>query len=101
LSEQQSKSGSESKVPVTGLNDNLEFMGRRLHIQTEHMELPVARIVTQVFSNGRVLLSKKMECPADIHEPHDVGRIQKLMSAQHYQVLQEIEAKQARILSSR
>ncbi len=65
-------------------------MGRRLHVQTEHMELPEARIVTQVFSNGRVLLSKKTECPADIHESPDVGRIQKLMSAQHYQVLQEI-----------
>jgi hypothetical protein len=101
LSNQPSKNGTDAKVPVTGLNDNLEFMGRRLHIQTEHMEFPVARIVTQVFSNGRVLLSQKTECPADLQEFQDFGRIQNLMSAQHYRVLQEITAKQARILGSR
>lgn len=94
------KTGAELKFPVTGLNDNLEFMGRCLHVQTEHIESPVMRIITQVFSNGRVLLSKKTECPPDIRESQDFSRIQKLMSAQHYQVLQEIEAKQARILGS-
>ena len=84
-----------------GLNDNLEFMGRRLHVQTEHTEFPVPRIVTHVFSNGRVLLSKKTECPPDIRESPDFNRIQKLMSSQHHQVLKEIAAKQARILGSR
>jgi hypothetical protein len=101
LSEQQRNCGTELKIPLMGLNDNLEFMGRRLHVQTEHTEFPVARIVTHVFSNGRVLLSKKTECPPDAPESHDFSRIQKLMSAQHYQVLKEIEAKQARILGSR
>jgi hypothetical protein len=100
LSEQQSYSGTEAKSSVTGLNDNLEFMGRRLHIQTEYTEFPMARIVTQVFSSGRVLLSKKTECPADIQASRDSSRIQKLMSAQHHQVLQEIAAKQARLLGS-
>ena len=59
LSEHQAKSGSELKLPVVGLNDNLVFMGRQLHVQTEHTGFPVARIVTQVFCSGRVLLSKK------------------------------------------
>ena len=76
-------------------------MGRQLHIQTEHTGFPVARIVTQVFSNGRVLLSKKAECLPDTCESQDIIRIQKLMNSQHYQVLQEIAAKQARILGSR
>jgi hypothetical protein len=101
LSEQPTKTGADLKIPVPGLNDNLEFMGKRLHVQTEHTEFPVARIVTQVFSNGRVLLSKKTECAAGIRELRDFDRIQKLMSAQHYQVLQEIEAKQAKLLGSR
>jgi hypothetical protein len=101
LSEQQNKSGTEPKTHVMGLNDNLEFMGKQLHVQTEHMEFPVARIVTHVFSSGRVLLSKKTECPPDIRDSHDFNRIQKLMNTQHHQVLQEIAAKQARILGSR
>jgi hypothetical protein len=101
LNEQQKKNSGELRVPVTGLNDNLEFMGRLLHVQTEHTDFPVARVVTQVFSNGRVLLSKKTECPAAMGGPQDLKAIQDLMSAQHYQVLQEISAKQARILDTR
>jgi len=76
-------------------------MGRQLHVQTEHTGFPVARIVTQVFCGGRVLLSKKMECPAGMHASQDFNTLQKLMSTQHYQVLEEISAKQARIMSSR
>ena len=101
MSEHQGRSGAELKIPLVGLNDNLVFMGRQLHVQTEHTGFPVARIVTQVFCSGRILLSKKTECPADIHESQDFNRIQKLMSTQHYQILEEIEAKQARIMSSR
>jgi hypothetical protein len=101
LSDHQGKSGTELKLPVVGLNDNLVFMGRQLHVQTEHTGFPVARIVTQVFCSGRVLLSKKTECPAGIHESQDFNKLQKLMSTQHYQVLEEISAKQARIMSSR
>ncbi len=101
MSEQQSKGGTEQKTSVMGLNDNLEFMGKQLHVQTEHSEFPVARIVTHVFSSGRVLFSKKTEYPPDIHGSHDFSRIQKLMNTQHQQVLQEIVAKQARILGSR
>ena len=101
LSEHQGRSDTEFKLPVVGLNDNIVFMGRQLHVQTELTGFPVARIVTQVFSSGRVLLSKKSECPADISESQDCNKLQKLMSTQHYQVLEEIEAKQARIMSSR
>jgi hypothetical protein len=101
LSEYQGKSGTGLKLPVVGLNDNLIFMGRQLHVQTEHTGFPVARIVTQVFCSGRILLSKKTECPAGIHESKDFNQLQRLMSMQHYQVIEEITAKQARIMSSR
>jgi len=101
LSDHQGKSETELKLPVVGLNDNLVFMGRQLHVQTEHTGFPVARVVTQVFCSGRVLLSKKTECPAGIQGSQDFNTLQKLMSTQHYQVLEEISAKQARIMSSR
>ncbi len=97
---EQNKSGVSPISPITGLNDNLEFAGRQLHVQTEHLELPAAHIVTQVFCNGRVLLSQKSEYPAEIRESHDVGRIRQLMSAQHSKVIREIAEKQARIMGS-
>jgi hypothetical protein len=99
--EEPDKNGLASTAPAMGLNDNLEFMGRQLHVQTEHLEYPVARIVTQVFCNGRVMRSKKSEYSADIRETHDISKIQQLMNAQHYQVIREITEKQSQILGSR
>ncbi|MBN1571519.1 MAG: hypothetical protein JXA73_27025 [Acidobacteria bacterium] len=97
------KCTSENSVfnkPVVGLNDNLDFLGKQLHIQTEFIELPAARISTQVFCRGRVLLSKKTECPPGVRESHDFQKLQQIMNAQHHQVIQEITDKQARVLAS-
>jgi hypothetical protein len=99
-SEEQNKGGLSLTSPITGLNDNLEFVGRQLHVQTEHLEMPVAHIVTQVFCNGRVLLSKKSEYPSEIHQIRDVSKIRQLMNEQHSKVIREIADKQARILGS-
>jgi hypothetical protein len=101
LNEEPDKSNLASPAPATGLNNNLEFMGRQLHVQTEHLEYPVARIVTQVFCNGRVMRSKKSEYSAEIRESRDISKIQQLMNAQHYQVIREITEKQSQILGSR
>ena len=99
-SEKAEQIGISSNLPVVGLNDNLDFMGRQLHVQTEYIELPEPRISTQVFCSGRVMLSKKSECPPDIRESHDTQKLQQIMNAQHHQVLREIADKQARIMGS-
>jgi hypothetical protein len=99
--EEPDKNNPACAAPATGLNDNMEFMGRQLHIQTEHLEYPVARIVTQVFCNGRVMRSKKSEYSAEIRESRDNSKIQQLMNAQHYQVIREITEKQSQIMGSR
>lgn len=101
MSEEQRKDRTEPKVTVAGLNDNMEFLGRCLHVQTEHMDLPKSHIVTQVYSNGRILLSKKKECSPDIHGSQNFAGIQTMMREQHYKILQEIAGKQARILSTK
>lgn len=88
-------------LPPVGLNDNLDFMGRQLHVQTEYIESPIARISTQVFCGGRVMLSKKTDCPTGIREARDVQKLQQSMNAQHQQIIREISDKQARILRSR
>jgi hypothetical protein len=93
--------GVGGNLPVTGLNDNVEFLGRQLHIQTEYIELPDSHIVTQVFSNGRVLLSRKSEFPPGNQPSRDIRDLQRAMNAQHQRALQEISDKQARALNSR
>jgi hypothetical protein len=83
---------------VAGLNDNIEFLGRQLHIQTERIGFPSPRIVTQVFSNGRVMFSKKADISFRTDEPQATRKVQELMQIQHFQVIREIKAKQSRIL---
>jgi hypothetical protein len=92
------KGASEDSAP--GLNDSLEFMGRQLHVQTEKTGFPVPRIVTQVFSNGRVVLSRKSDILPD-PESWKFAKIQELMRSQHFQTIQEISDKQKQILRSR
>jgi hypothetical protein len=89
--------GMAGAFSVMGLNHNLEFMGRQLHVQTENTGFPVTRIVTQVFCKGRVVFSKKSECPPDLHESRDPRKIHERMRTQHFQVIREIQAKQAGI----
>jgi len=97
-SEERAGSAGESSVP--GLNNNLEFMGKLLHVQTERIGHPTPRIVTQVFSNGRVVFSKKSELAPEDAESQEYARIEGLMRTQHLQTIQEIEEKQRRILGS-
>jgi hypothetical protein len=83
-----------------GLNDNLDFLGTRLHIQTEKTENPIKRIVTQVFSKGRIVFSKKTEYPTDLRDTENPDKIQELMRIQHFQVIQDISEKKKCIQSN-
>ena len=87
--------------PLPGLNDNVDFMGRQLHIQTESMEFPDPCIVTHVFHKGRVILSRKSEYPIEIREKSDTAKLQELMHTQHFEIIQSIADKQSRIRDSR
>jgi hypothetical protein len=87
-------------VPMPGLNDNLDFMGKQLHVQTEIVGFPVACIVTQVFCKGKVILSRKLECPSGSREICDVDKMRELMNAQHFHIMQNIADKQVCLLGS-
>jgi len=106
MDEKQLKCGNRTKNGIAGensapgLNDNFEFLGRRLHIQTERTGLPVPRIVTQVFSEGRVVFSRKSDIPLIGPNSQEFSKTQELMRAQHFETLREIEGKQKRILGS-
>ncbi len=87
--------------PVSGLNDNVEFMGKQLHVQTEDAGFPNTRIVTHVFCKGRVVLSRKSDYPPGIRHGGNMDKIRELMHSQHLQIIQELRNKQAEILDSR
>lgn len=81
--------------PITGLNHNLQFQGTDLHIQTEDLGLAERSITTQVFCEGRVILSTKSEYPAALDARPDREQILELMRAQHFNVMREIESRDA------
>ena len=87
----------ESVSFVTSLNDNLAVFGRQLHVQTELLRSSSFCIATHVFSNGRVLFSRKFECAPEFGNSRDRGKIQDLMKSQHLQVMREIKNKAAQI----
>jgi hypothetical protein len=85
-------------TPMMGLNDNLEFMGKSLHIQTENLGFTGRRITTQVFCNGKVILSTKSEYPSTVRDPKDQSLVQELMRKQHFNVIRELEGQKVRIV---
>ncbi len=84
-------------IKITGLNDNLDFLGTPLHVQTEYLDLPEAHVSTQVFRQGRILLSRKAALPPEICPAQDSEPIRALMRSQHSDVLSEIAEKQKRL----
>lgn len=87
--------GRSMPAPISGLNDNLELMGKQLHIQTENTGFPAAGIITQVFCRGRVILSRKTDHASVTNDSGKIAQIRKLMHSQHSQVIKEIKDKLA------
>ncbi len=87
-------------TPTMGLNDNLDFMGKQIHIQTEDLGFKGRSISTQVFCEGRVILSTKSEYPASLKNRSNPAEVTELMRKQHFNVIRELESKKARILHS-
>jgi flagellar biosynthesis protein FlhG len=85
-------------TPIMGLNDNLEFMGKELHIQTEDLGYTGRCITTQVFCEGRVILSTKTEYPSSVRDAKDRSQVADLMHTQHFNVIRELENRKVRIL---
>jgi flagellar biosynthesis protein FlhG len=87
-------------TPATGLNDSLVFMGRDLHVQTEDMGNAGHCITTQVFCEGRVILSTKSAYSSSRQDLQSASQVVELMRAQHFNVIREIENRMTRIESA-
>ena len=84
-------------APAQGYNDNLEFFGRNLHIQTEDLGGNKRCIATQVFLNGRVIFSTKSDYPAAAGSALKREGIAARMRQQHMMIRGEIESQKARL----
>jgi len=84
-------------VGASGLNDNLVIMGRDLHIQTEDLGNAEHCITTQVFCDGRVVLSTRSAYPQMLQNSHDTSRLVEFMRAQHFRVIREIESRKMKL----
>ena len=84
---------SNLEQPLTGLNYSLYHLGREIHIQTEDLGNRERTIETQVFCEGRVILSTRTQYPLSV-QPQD-GRepLADLMRKQHYGVIRELEVR--------
>ena len=76
------------------LNDNFNFMGKELHVQTENIQSAKPFIRTHVFLGGRVIYSKINELPTESGEIYDFGEIRERKKAQNRNVIQKISEKQ-------
>lgn len=85
---------------ATGLNDNLVVMGKELHVQTEDLGAEGGGIITQVFCDGRVLLSTKSEYSQALRDLDAGDRLAESMRAQHYHVIREIETRRTKLASA-
>jgi len=79
-----------------GLNDNLNFLGKELHVQTEHVQSSSPCILTQVFFHGRVIYTTKYEYASDAPDAHNPVEVRDLMYKQHMKVMERIGEQQAK-----
>jgi flagellar biosynthesis protein FlhG len=75
-----------------GLNNDVALKGRSLHVQTEDLGPAGSCIATQVFCEGRVLLSTKSEYPSTMRDPQHMNMLFELMRTQHFNVIRQIES---------
>jgi hypothetical protein len=85
---------------AAGLNDNLTILGKDLHVQTEDLGEAGFAIKTQVFCDGRVVLSTRSEYPPALRNPCGGPQVVELMRAQHFHVIREIESRKAGLKSA-
>jgi len=79
------------------LNDNLDFLGKELHIQTENVQSDIPHIRTHVFSSGRVIHTKILAFPAGLMHSRDLNEIRRLMQTQHCEIIDKLYRQQSKL----
>jgi len=91
--EGSNKRAAPTAAPAMGLNHNLELLGRNVHIQTEDQGSLAHSILTQVFCEGRVLLSTKSSYSPALREAGKSEQLLDLMRSQHFNIIRQLEVR--------
>jgi len=96
------ETGAESEIltaiiPIAGLDDRLEYKGKRLRIKTDNMGYTGRCITTRVFCEGRIILSTKSDYASTSQDANYANYIKALMRKQHFNVICDIEGDKIQI----
>lgn len=70
--------------PLLGYNNNVRYLGRTFHIQTEDSGTKYARIMTHLFiDGGRIVKTTRTEYGAVVDQPNMVETVRRMMKEQH------------------
>jgi hypothetical protein len=75
-------------APIMGLNDDIEVGGAHFHVQTEDLGPRRRAVTTQVFSSGRIMMSRRTEYAAE-----ERAQVVEIMRKQHLDVIKEFTDK--------
>ena len=78
-------------APMMGMNHNLFVRGSALHVQTEDMGNMGKCVITQVFCDGKIVLSIKSEYPTTNSDLGARTQLAELMRKQHFDTIRDIE----------
>jgi flagellar biosynthesis protein FlhG len=87
-------------TPIVGLDDRLDFKGKNLRIKTDNMGYTGRCITTQVFCEGRVILSTKSDYAPPLKDKDNTNHVKALMRKQHFKVICDIEGDKIQILNA-
>lgn len=96
LNRKNTDHGFHNVSPSLSLNDNVTFLGKELHVQTEIIQYATPYIRTHIFSGGQIIHTVKYEIPANLHAANDFKEIRDMTNAQHREVMSKINKQQAK-----
>lgn len=79
--------------PLLGYNNNVRYLGRTFHIQTEDSGTKYARIMTHLFvDGGRIVKSTRTEYGAVVGQPGMAETVRRMMKDQHKNMFLSLRA---------
>jgi hypothetical protein len=79
--------------PLLGYNNNVRYLGRTFHIQTEDSGTKYARIMTHLFiDGGRIVKTTRTEYGAMVDQPDMAETVRRMMKDQHKNMFLSLRA---------
>lgn len=79
--------------PLLGYNNNVRYLGRTFHIQTEDSGTKYARIMTHLFvDGGRIVKSTRTEYGSVVGQPGMTETVRRMMKEQHKNMFLSLRA---------